>query len=79
MEREEQSIIAMCLLGGHVCGSLTTTCYAKMVCTGKGFFFCCSHVHTLFGSFLPHLSPFPLSVPGRSCSALITNFVEEKT
>jgi hypothetical protein len=35
-------------------------------------------VHTLFGSFLP---PAPLhpSVPGRSCSAFITNFVEENT
>jgi hypothetical protein len=42
-----------------------------------------SHVHTLFGSFLPHapllsLYPLPTLVPGRSCSAFITNFVEEK-
>jgi hypothetical protein len=41
------------------------------------------HVHTLFGSFLPpaslpHLFPLPSSVPGRSCSAFITSFVEEK-
>jgi hypothetical protein len=46
--------------------------------------FICSHVHTLFGSFLhpaplPHPSPLPTSVPGRYCSALITDFVEEKT
>jgi hypothetical protein len=45
------------------------------------FKFIYSHVHTLFGSFLlpaplPHAFP---SVPGRYCSALITNFVEEKT
>jgi hypothetical protein len=39
-------------------------------------------VHTLFGSFLPptstpsFLSP---SLPGRIYSALISNFVEEKT
>jgi hypothetical protein len=26
-----------------------------------------------------HLFPLPPSVPGRSCYALITNFVEEKT
>jgi hypothetical protein len=26
----------------------------------------------------PTLSPLPQSVPGRSCSALIANFVEEK-
>jgi hypothetical protein len=61
------------------------------VCVGYFLFllFIYSHVHTLFGSFLhtappffsplPHLSPLPASVPGRSCSALITNFVEQKT
>jgi hypothetical protein len=45
-----------------------------------------SHVHTLFGSFLPTsplprptLSPLPTLLPGRTCSALINNFVEEKT
>jgi hypothetical protein len=32
-----------------------------------------SHVHTLFGSFL-----HPASVSGRSRSALITDFVEER-
>jgi hypothetical protein len=42
-----------------------------------------SHMRTLFGSFLhlallPKLSP-PSPVPGRSHSAFITNFVEEKT
>jgi hypothetical protein len=42
-------------------------------------FFIYSHVHTLFGSFLhpvplPHPSPLPRSVPGRSRSALITDF-----
>jgi hypothetical protein len=41
-----------------------------------------SYVHTLFGAFLP-LAPPPLplpptlSLPGRSCSALFSNFVEE--
>jgi hypothetical protein len=38
------------------------------------FLFIYSHVHTSFGSFLhpaplPHISPFPSSVSGRSCSA----------
>jgi hypothetical protein len=37
---------------------------------------CMGHFSTLPPS--PILNPFPLSVPGRSCSALITNFVEEK-
>jgi hypothetical protein len=37
-----------------------------------------SHVHTLFGSFL-HPAPLPRSVPGRSHSVLITDFVEETT
>jgi hypothetical protein len=38
-----------------------------------------SHVHTLFGSFL-HPAPHPpRSVSGRSRSALVTDFVEEKT
>jgi hypothetical protein len=51
----------------------------------KNFFlFIYSHVHTLFGSFLhpvplPYHFPLPHSVPGRSCFALITDFVEEKT
>jgi hypothetical protein len=45
------------------------------------FLFIYSHVHTLFGSFLhpaplPH--PLPHLLPGKSYSALITNFVEEK-
>jgi hypothetical protein len=35
-----------------------------------------SHVHTFFGSFLP---PVPLRHPLLPCSALISNFVEEKT
>jgi hypothetical protein len=48
------------------------------------FFFIYSHVHALFRSFLhapfsTTLPPLPPSVPGRSCSALITNFVEEMT
>jgi hypothetical protein len=43
-----------------------------------------AHVHTLFGSFLPPalsptLSPLLPSLPGRACSTLISNFVEEKT
>jgi hypothetical protein len=43
------------------------------------------HMHTLFGSFLssvpPPRPPCPslLSLPGRTCSVLICNFVEEKT
>jgi hypothetical protein len=35
---------------------------------------CLGHFFPLLPSSLP-----PPSVPGRSCSALITNFVEEKT
>jgi hypothetical protein len=47
------------------------------------YYFFYSHVHTLFMSFLPlspspTLSPLPPSVPGRSRSAFITSFVEEK-
>jgi hypothetical protein len=43
-----------------------------------------SYVHTLFGPFLPpDICPLPLaplpSLPGRTCSALFSNFVEEKT
>jgi hypothetical protein len=41
-------------------------------------------VHTLFGSFLPpdtlyhpHLYPSPY-LPGRTCSALVSNFVDGK-
>jgi hypothetical protein len=42
-----------------------------------------SHVRTLFGSlFSPALNiqplPYSPSLPGRTCSALISNFVEEK-
>jgi hypothetical protein len=40
-----------------------------------------SHVHTLFGSLLPQPLVLPLShlsLPDRTCSALIYNFVEEK-
>jgi hypothetical protein len=49
------------------------------------FLFIYSHVHTLFGPFLLptpyplHLLPWKLLLPGRACSALISNFVEEKT
>jgi hypothetical protein len=43
-----------------------------------------SHVHTLFASFLPPASspihsPLPYSLLGRTCSALISDFAEEKT
>jgi hypothetical protein len=46
------------------------------------FFIIYSHVHTYFGSFLPaaslpHPLPIPTSLPGRTCSALTSNFVEE--
>jgi hypothetical protein len=45
------------------------------------FLFIYSHVNTLFRLFIPlplslNFSPLPPSVPGRSCSAFITNFVE---
>jgi hypothetical protein len=48
------------------------------------FLFIYLHVHTLFGSFLhhalfPYPYPLPSSVSGRSLSALITDFVEERT
>jgi hypothetical protein len=43
-----------------------------------------SYVYTLFGPspplpHIPSLSPQPPSLPGRTCSALFSNFVEEKT
>jgi hypothetical protein len=41
-----------------------------------------SYVHTLFGPFLPTALlplPAPPSLPCRTCSALFSNFVEEKT
>jgi hypothetical protein len=47
-------------------------------------FFVYSYVHTIFGSILcptPHPFPFPplkVLLPGRNCSAHISNFVEEK-
>jgi hypothetical protein len=37
-----------------------------------------SHVCILFGSSLPHSFPPTPSLPDRICSALISNFVEEK-
>jgi hypothetical protein len=47
------------------------------------FIFVYSYVHTKFGSFLPptpHLLPLPptLLLPERNCSAIISNFVEER-
>jgi hypothetical protein len=46
------------------------------------YLFIYSYVHTLFGPFLPPHStlslPLPL-FPGRTCSGLFSNFVEEKT
>jgi hypothetical protein len=50
----------------------------------KNFLFIYSHVHTLFGSFLSpgpisSLSPHTLSLPDRTCSALFSSIVEEKT
>jgi hypothetical protein len=50
----------------------------------SGFLFTYSYVHTLFGPFLPPahctlpISPNPLA-SGQTCSALFSNFVEEKT
>jgi hypothetical protein len=41
------------------------------------FIHMCIHCLGLFSPFSPSLSP--LSLPGRICSALISNFVEEKT
>jgi hypothetical protein len=43
-----------------------------------------SNVYSLLGPFLPHgpvpfLYPLSLSLPGRTCSALFSNFFEEKT
>jgi hypothetical protein len=48
------------------------------------FLFIYSYVHTLFGPFLPlthHplLLPSPTLLPDRTCSALSSSFVEEKT
>jgi hypothetical protein len=44
------------------------------------FLFIYSHVHTLFGPFLLTVPPsHPSLLPGRNCSALFSNFVEEKT
>jgi hypothetical protein len=48
------------------------------------FLFTYSHIHTLFGSFLPPaptptLPSQPPSLPGRTCYALFSNFVEDKT
>jgi hypothetical protein len=37
-----------------------------------------SYVYTLFGTSFPHSPPLP-SLPGRTCSALFSSFVEEKT
>jgi hypothetical protein len=58
--------------------------FAKEANVFSFFKFVYSHVHTLFGSFLPpnpapSLSFPPPLLPGRICSALISNFVEEKT
>jgi hypothetical protein len=48
------------------------------------YLFIYSYVHTLFEPFLPPAPcslpvPPPPLLPGRSCSALFSNFVEEKT
>jgi hypothetical protein len=48
------------------------------------YLFIHSYVYTLFGPFLPHAPcpfplPSPLLLPGRTCSALFSNIVEEKT
>jgi hypothetical protein len=60
----------------------------QLMPNGSSFFFLLfiySYVYTLFESFLPSAllpppSYPPLSLlPGRTCSALISNFIEEKT
>jgi hypothetical protein len=43
------------------------------------FLFIYSNVHTLFGPLLSPPSPPPTLIPGRTCSALSSNFVEENT
>jgi hypothetical protein len=44
------------------------------------YLFIYSYVYTLFGPSLPPVPhPLLLSLPGKTCSALFSNFVEEKT
>jgi hypothetical protein len=55
--------------------------YTTRKCLSPYVFYCLfiySHVHTLFGPTLPSATP-PPSLPDRTCSALFSNFVEEKT
>jgi hypothetical protein len=46
----------------------------------KNYLYIFSYVYALFGPLLlPAPCPPPPSLPGRNCSALFSNFVEEKT
>jgi hypothetical protein len=53
-------------------------CYNFVIFKNYSFIHTCIHCLGHFSS-LPPLPPLlPASLPGRTCSALITNFVEEK-
>jgi hypothetical protein len=65
---------------------LFTAVYFGFLVVVVVYLFIYSYVHTLFRPFLPHTPPStpsffppPPSLPGRTCSALFSNFVEEKT
>jgi hypothetical protein len=59
--------------------------YEKPITNIILFLFIYSYVHVLFRTYCPYvphtllLTLLPLLLPGRTCSALLSNFVEEKT